>query len=139
MQSVDSTFTHLTKEITMNKRLIISLAVLSTVSMTALPVLAQDAAPHAKHSMKHHDTGINHRQNKQGERIHQGVRSGELTRAEAKDLREDRKDISKKEHEYKSDGHLSKAERQDLHKDMNALSKDIHTAKHDTDKRPRAK
>lgn len=123
----------------MNKRLIISLAVLSTVSMTALPVLAQDAAPHARHSLKHRDPGINHRQNHQADRIRQGVRSGELTRAEAKDLREDRRDIRKQEREYKSDGHLSKAERKDLHQDMNALSKDIHAAKHDADKRPSAK
>lgn len=123
----------------MNKRMIISLAVLSTVSMSALPVLAQDATPHAHHAVKHRDSGINHRQDRQGERIRQGVRSGELTRAEAKDLKADRRDIRKEEREYKSDGHLSQAERRDLHKDMNALSKDIHTAKHDADKRPRAK
>ena len=123
----------------MNKRLIISLAVLSTVSMTALPVLAQDAGTHARHSMKHRDPGINHRQNHQADRIRQGVRSGELTRAEVKDLRQDRRDIRQEEREYKSDGHLSKAERKDLHQDMNALSKDIYSAKHDDDKRPRAK
>lgn len=122
----------------MNKRLIVSLAALSTFSMSALPVLAQDATPHAQHTMKHSDSSINHRQNKQGERIRQGVHSGQLTRAEAKDLREDRRDIRKEEREYKSDGHLSKAERRDLHKDMNALSKNIHSAKHDADKRPRA-
>ena len=122
----------------MNKRLIISLAVLSTVSMTALPVLAQDVTHPGHNSMKHRDPGINHRQDKQGERIRQGVRSGELTRAEAKDLREDRRDIRKEERAYKSDGHLSKVERRDLHHDMNDLSKDIHSAKHDADKRPRA-
>lgn len=122
----------------MNKRLIISLAVLSTVSMTALPVLAQDATHPAHHSMKHTDPSLNHRQDKQSERIRQGVRSGELTRAEAKDLREDRREIRKEERAYKSDGHLSKAERRDLHHDMNDLSKDIHSAKHDADKRPRA-
>ena len=122
----------------MNKRLIISLAVLSTVSMTALPAFAQDSVRQGHPTMKHRDPGVNHRQHRQGDRIQQGVRSGELTRAEAKDLREDRRDIRQEEREYKSDGHLSKAERQDLHQDMNALSKDIHSEKHDADKRPRA-
>lgn len=124
----------------MNKHLIISLAVLSTVSMTALPALAEGRAHHGPghHNMKNRDPGVNHRQHHQSDRIRQGVRSGELTRAEAKDLREDRRDIRQEERAYKADGHLTKAERRDLHQDMNALSKDIYNEKHDGDKRPRA-
>ena len=127
----------------MNKRLIISLAVLGTVSMTALPAFAQNSAHHNDHTqnaqnMQHHDQGMNQRQDKQADRIHQGVRSGELTRAEAKDLKQDRRDIRQEERQYKSDGHLSKAERMDLRHDKQALSKDIYRAKHDSDKRPHA-
>ena len=122
----------------MTKHLLISLAVLSTVSMTALPALAEGTAhrPHA--NIKQRDPGVNHRQHHQNERIRQGVRSGELTRAEAQDLREDRRDIRKQEREYKSDGQLTRDERRDLHQDMNALSKDIYNEKHDAEKRPRA-
>lgn len=123
----------------MNKRMIISLAILSTVSMSALPVLAHDAAPHAYQSIKHRDSGIDDRQEQQADLIRQGVRSGELTRAEARDLKSDYRDVLKQEREYKSDGYLSHSERRDLQKDMNALSKDIYTAKHDADKRPHAR
>ena len=124
----------------MNKHLMISLAVLSTVSMTALPALAEGRAHHGQghHNMKNRDPGVNQRQHRQSDRIQQGVRSGELTRAEAHGLREDRRDIRAQEREYKADGQLTKDERRDLHQDMNALSKDIHTQKHDDDKRPRA-
>ncbi len=122
----------------MNKHLIISLAVLSSVSMTALPALAEGPAHHAHPNMQNRDPGVNHRQDKQGDRIRQGVRSGELTRAEAHDLRKERHDIRVEERQYKSDGHLTKEERRDLHQDMNALSKDIYSEKHDAEKRPRA-
>lgn len=122
----------------MNKHLMISLAVLSTVSMTALPALAEGPARHAHPNLKNRDPGVNHRQHQQSDRIQQGVRSGELTRPEAHDLREDRREIRAQEREYKADGKLTKDERRDLHQDMNALSKDIHSQKHDADKRPRA-
>lgn len=127
----------------MNKHLIISLAVWGTVSMTALPAFAQNSTHHNghtqnAHNMQHHDQGMNQRQTKQVDRIRQGVRSGELTRAEAKNLKQDHRDIRQEERQYKSDGHLSKAERRDLRQDRDALSKDIYRAKHDSDKRPHA-
>lgn len=134
MQSVDTVFTtHSPKEIFMKKHLLLSLAILSGLSMTALPVLA-DGSRHAPPR----DPGVNHRQHNQNHRIHQGVRSGELTRAEAHDLRQDRRAIRAEEREYKSDGKLTQAERRDLHQDMNKLSRDIHSQKHDGDQRPRA-
>jgi hypothetical protein len=81
------------------------------------------------------DPGVNARQHHQVDRTKQGVRSGELTRNEAKGIREDRRDIRQKEREYKSDGTLTREERKDLHKDMNQASRDIYKEKHDAEKR----
>lgn len=122
----------------MNKPMIISLAFASGLSLTALPALAEGGAHHPHAPLKQRDPGVNHRQHQQNDRIHQGVRSGELTRAEIKNLNEQRRDIRQEERAYKADGHMTKAERRDLHQDMNALSRDIHDAKHDAEKRPRA-
>lgn len=76
----------------------------------------------------------------QHERIGNGVQSGELTRAEAKELRSQQKDIRSAITEAKSDGTVTKEERQDIRKLQNEASKDIFQAKHDGDKRgtPRA-
>lgn len=122
----------------MNKHIIISLAFASGLSLTALPVLAEGVAHHPRAPLKQRDQGVNNRQHHQNDRIRQGVRSGELTRAEVQDLNEQRRDIRQEERAYKADGHLTKAERRDLHQDMNALSKDIYNEKHDAEKRPRA-
>ena len=82
-----------------------------------------------------HDPGVNKRQHSQQARINQGVRSGELTKEEAKGLRAEEKSIRQEERAYKSDGTLTKAERKDLHQDLNQTSKDIYREKHDGDKR----
>jgi len=85
------------------------------------------------------DPGVNQRQHNQQHRIQQGVRSGQLTKEEVKDLRSEQKAIRQEERAYKSDGKLTKEERKDLHQDMNELSKDIYQEKHDGDTRPRAR
>ena len=85
------------------------------------------------------DPGVNQRQHNQQHRIQQGVRSGQLTKEEVKDLRSEQKAIRQEERAYKSDGQLTKEERKDLHQDMNELSKDIYQEKHDGDTRPRAR
>lgn len=89
----------------------------------------------------HHprDSGVNARQHQQNHRIKQGVRSGELTKDEAKGLREERRAIRQEERDYKADGRLTRDERKDLHQDLNDLSKDIYTEKHDGEKRQRAR
>ncbi len=123
----------------MNKHLILSLAVLSTVSMTALPAFAEYSAHHVYTNTQTRDTGINNRQEQQGDRIRQGVHSGELTRSEARNLREERQRIAAKERQYKADGHLSRAERQDLQRDLDALSRNINHEKHDNEERFRGR
>ncbi|MDI1298147.1 hypothetical protein [Methylotenera sp.] len=84
------------------------------------------------------DPNVNKHQHHQDRRIAQGVKSGELTRAEAKDLRGDQKGIRQEERAFKSDGTLTKDERQELHQDQHAASKEIYQEKHDEQERPRA-
>jgi Ni/Co efflux regulator RcnB len=85
------------------------------------------------------DPGVNHRQARQHGRIEQGVRSGQLTRDEAKSLRAEERAIRKEERQFKADGKLTPAERKQLHKDLNQASKDIYADKHNGDVRPRVK
>lgn len=81
------------------------------------------------------DPGVNARQHRQHDRIGQGVRSGELTKSETKEVVAEQRAIRKEEREYKSDGKLTKDERKDLHQDLNAASKNIYEEKHDDEKR----
>ncbi len=81
------------------------------------------------------DPGVNRRQHVQRDRIGQGVRSGELTKDETRELAAERRAIRQEERAYKSDGKLTKEERKDLHQDLNAASKNIYEEKHDAEKR----
>ena len=81
------------------------------------------------------DPGVNRRQHRQKDRIKQGVRSGELTKEEAKGLRGEKKAIREKEKAFKSDGQLTKDERKELHQELNESSKHIADEKHDAEKR----
>jgi Ni/Co efflux regulator RcnB len=102
-----------------------------TVAMTATLAISAMAGTR--------DHRVNQRQHNQHERIGQGVKSGELTKDEAKDLRTDQKSIRQEEQQFKSDGTMTKDERQELHQDQNAASKEIYQEKHDEQERPRAK
>ena len=62
------------------------------------------------------DAQIRHRAQNQHQRIRQGVKSGELTRPEAKDLREDQKDLHQDVKLAKSDGKITRSERKILRK-----------------------
>lgn len=126
------------KETIMKKALIVSLALASGLSITTLPVLAEGGAHPAHTQGKHREYNVNHRQHHQADRIRHGVKSGELTRAEAKELNQQRREIRQQERAYRADGSLTQAERRDLHHDMNALSKNIYNEKHDAEKRPGA-
>src|SRR5689334_10952226 len=103
-----------------------------TRTLAALSVLAIVSTAFAA------DPGVNSRQRVQRKRINQGVRSGELTRNEAKSVRQEEKALREEERAYKSDGKLTAAERKDLHQDLNQTSKNIHQQKHDSQARPRA-
>lgn len=79
--------------------------------------------------------GVNRRERHQKKRINQGVRSGELTKQEAKELRQEQREIHQKEREMKSDGTLTKEERKELHEDLKESNQNIYEEKHDAEKR----
>src|SRR5256885_1500448 len=81
------------------------------------------------------DPRVNARQRNQQGRIAEGVRSGELTKSEAKGLEKEERNIRVEERQFKSDGKLTADERQKLHSDLNKTSKDIYSEKHDADVR----
>ncbi len=73
---------------------------------------------------------------RQMHRINQGVRSGELTRGEAKELRQEQHAINQKRKEAKrDDGKIDKEELKDIRKDQVEASKNIHEEKHDGEQR----
>jgi hypothetical protein len=73
---------------------------------------------------------INHRQHTQSRRINRGVRSGELTRNEARRLRTDERRISRDKRLARASGHVSPAERQRLRREENRTSRAIYRDKH---------
>lgn len=77
------------------------------------------------------DSGVNARQHHQQQRIAQGVRSGELTRGEARRLERGQRHIRAEERRYRADGELTRAERADLQRDLNRASRHIYNEKHD--------
>jgi len=104
-----------------------------TVFIFAGALLASTSTLHAEPGTN--TPGVKARQHNQSHRIHQGVNSGELTRGEAKDLREDKRDIRQQKRTAKSDGTVTVEERKDLHKSLNESSQNIYEQKHDAEKR----
>jgi len=101
---------------------------LATVAMSLLiagSALAQPTTP-----------VVTERQDNQKARIQQGVRSGELTRHEAKRLRAEQRRIRAEKRMAKADGIVTPAERAKLRHDQNRASRDINRQKHDDQKRP---
>ena len=75
---------------------------------------------------------LNERQREQRERIQQGRRSGELTRAERARLAAREAEIRRREARYrKSGGRMTAAERARLERELNQTSRAIHHQKHD--------
>lgn len=69
------------------------------------------------------------RQANQQQRIHQGVRSGELTKNETRILREDQRDISREIRSSRADGEVTRIERRDIQQEQNQASRRIHRLK----------
>ena len=74
---------------------------------------------------------INQREHNQQRRINQGIRSGELTRREARRLDAQEGRIRADEAIAKSDGKVTKAERRHIERELNRTSKHIYNQKHD--------
>ncbi|MEO6136329.1 MAG: hypothetical protein ABIP35_14315 [Ginsengibacter sp.] len=66
----------------------------------------------------------------QHQRIKNGVKSGELTKKEAKDLAGDQRELHKDVKLAKADGHVSKGEKKILKKEAKKNSKEIYRKKH---------
>jgi hypothetical protein len=75
--------------------------------------------------------GINARQHREQQRIHRGIRSGELTGLEARRLEAGLFKIRRDERRARSDGYLSPRERARLHHELNRESRAIYRQSHD--------
>ncbi len=74
---------------------------------------------------------VNAREQRQAQRIHQGVKSGEITPAEKDRLKADEAAVRAEERVYRQSGDgLNTRERRDLEKDLNKTSREIYRAKH---------
>jgi hypothetical protein len=64
------------------------------------------------------------------QRIKQGVKSGELTKAETVNLVKDQKEIRQEVKEAKADGTVTRDERKDIKQDQRQASRKIYRKKH---------
>jgi hypothetical protein len=78
-----------------------------------------------------HSGSINRIERREQARIVQGIRSGELTRQEARRLEAEQAKIRVNERFAKKDGELTLKERERLHKELHRASRDIYRQKHD--------
>jgi hypothetical protein len=116
------THSSINKEFAMKRSVLIAAMCLATAGL----VYAQDAP--ATGNTK--TPVVNQRQKNQHARIKEGVKSGELTKGEARKLHAEEKTIQEEKQMAKADGKVTKAERAKLHHDQNKASKDIHRMKH---------
>ncbi len=89
---------------------------------------AQEATPPQQPGTK--TPVIKERQQNQRARIRQGVKSGELTKGEARNLRQEQRTIQAEKKMAKVDGKVTPAERAQIRKDQNKASRDIYRLKH---------
>jgi len=75
---------------------------------------------------------ITARQHNQDRRINKGVRKGQLTRNETRNLRNDERRISAEKRMAKADGHVTHNERRALRHDENRTSRAIHRDRHNS-------
>lgn len=106
----------------------VSLSVMASVILSV-------AAVQAESTRKGRRADVRHRQHHQHERIQQGVRSGELTKEEAKELRAEQKEVRETAREAISDGKVTREEKQEIRALQKDASQDIYQEKHDSEKR----
>ncbi len=80
---------------------------------------------------------IDRRQANQAQRIDQGIRSGQLTRAEAAKLKAQQAYIRDLERKAERDGRVTRAEKARIQAAQNAASRSIYVEKHDAQSRNR--
>lgn len=82
---------------------------------------------------------LDKRQQNQKARIHQGVKSGELTKRETGRLVKGQRQLRKMKNHAKSDGNVTRKERARLQHKANVESRKIGINKHDRQKRRKAR
>lgn len=97
-----------------------AVVLITLLAIGALSVSAQSATPR-----------VAKRQVQQQARIKEGVKSGELTRREARKLERQQAKIAVDKAKAKSDGVVMPAERRKLTREQNRASKRIYHEKHD--------
>lgn len=83
------------------------------------------AQPNNNSNNANNTPGINNRQENISERIEQGLRSGRLTRPEARRLQRQERDIARAEASYKRDGVVTAQERQQLRNALSRLNNEL--------------
>ena len=78
---------------------------------------------------------VKERQVNQNQRINQGIRSGELTRAEAKRLKAEQRHIQQEKQMAKADGVVTRRERKHIKREQRQASRDIYRQKNDPQSR----
>ncbi len=110
-----------------------------TMIVATLPTLGQtaEAAQAGPRAGNHHQrhNAVDQRQHNQADRIRQGVRSGELTKDEARGLVKEQKEIRRDIREARSDGVVTREERREIRQEQNQASRHIYKEKHDGEKR----
>ena len=120
------------------KTIVIALAAVTALG-SAVPAAAQYARSYDRSYDQRYDRGarfmsINERQARLERRIEQGMRSGQLTRAEAYRLRREFQRIAHLENRYRANG-LNGWERADLDRRFDALQAQIRFERRDGDRR----
>lgn len=87
---------------------------------------------HARQSAHRQATAhwVDNRQHRQSHRIRAGLRSGDITRGEARQLKRQQARITKMERRYTADGHLSHRERARLERAQDRAGRKIRHARH---------
>jgi hypothetical protein len=68
-------------------------------------------------------------------RVEHGIRTGELTRREVREIRQEQRELRRDRRAYLSDGYLSHGERRELRRNQRRLHRLIDRSKHDSDGR----
>jgi len=101
---------------------------IATLAVITLSFFAAEAGPRNQR--------VGGTQVHQNKRIAHGVRTGELMRSEAKELRAEQREINKMRREAKrDDGRIDRSELKDIRKEQEDASKNIYQEKHDAEQR----
>lgn len=118
---------------------------LGVLALSTLSLMASNASAgwdhhervYYSHMDRHHQhsqraaQAINARQDRQMERILAGKRSGQLTRAEFRELMHEQRHIRRMERHFREDGHISQREYRHLDHALDRASRNIRYERHD--------